>query len=453
MRTSVLAEVRMSITGAMARDNAHLRIVRSSHKALRSFGSSFSWALSSNVVYYACQWGLLIVLAKLGTPADVGAYALGIAVTAPVLMFASFQQRTMVASDVREEYAFSEYITFRLASLASAMFIIWAVTVLTQTNSSSVAIILLVGTAQGMDYVSETYFGLLQRHGQLNRVSQSLILKGPLCLMSLGLAIWVTHNVLWGAVGLVIARGLVLILFDVPTAVRTCGPHRLVWSWRIQLRLLSTALPLGVIVGISGFTLNVPRYFIEYFLSKRELGIFSALASLVGAGNLVMAALASCIIVELAKAWVADDQRSFRSLFQRFLCVSALVGTAGIVIALLAGNKVLNVLFRPEYAGNAGVLARIMAAGALGYVVCVQGYTMTAARKLLPQIPALLGSAVVTGLSCWTLIPKRGLNGAAESWILGSLFLVVCNSFLLVILSHGRRSGQNTMLCTALERE
>jgi len=271
--------------------------------------------------------------------------------------------------------------------------------------------------------------------------------------MSLGLAIWVTHNVLWGAVGLVIARGLVLILFDVPTAVRTCGPHRLVWSWRIQLRLLSTALPLGVIVGISGFTLNVPRYFIEYFLSKRELGIFSALASLVGAGNLVMAALASCIIVELAKAWVADDQRSFRSLVQRFLCVSALVGTAGIVIALLAGNKVLNVLFRPEYAGNAGVLARIMAAGALGYVVCVQGYTMTAARKLLPQIPALLGSAVVTGLSCWTLIPKRGLNGAAESWILGSLFLVVCNSFLLVILSHGRRSGQNTMLCTALERE
>jgi O-antigen/teichoic acid export membrane protein len=451
-----MAAAPMSITGAMAHRSVFLLIAEYGRRALGFFGREFSWALSSNVIYYACQWGLVVVLAKLGTPADVGAYALGIAVTAPILMFASFQQRNLVASDVREEYSFNEYITFRVVSLAVAMLLVCGISTFTQTTLSNVLIIILVGLALTSEYVSETYFGLLQKHSRLDRVSLSLALKGPLCLISVGLIMWATHNVLWAAVALVLTRFLVLFCFDVPSARLAFGPHWLAWNWRTQQKLFLTALPLGVIVGLGGFTLNIPRYFIEYFLSKQDLGIFSALASLIGAGNLVMAALASCIIVEMAKAWARHDGRAYRSLFLRFLGVSALIGTAGVVLALVGGARLLSVLFRPEYAGNAGVLARIMAAGALGYVVCAQGYTLTAARKLLHQIPALVGSAAVTGLSCWILIPKRGLTGAAESWMLGSLFLLACNAVLLARMKVEMdrvAAWKGQKLATAFERE
>ncbi|MGI8856402.1 MAG: hypothetical protein ACR2JW_11675, partial [Thermomicrobiales bacterium] len=52
----------------------------------RSLRANFSWTFVGNVVYAACQWGMLVVLAKLGSPEVVGQFALGLAITAPVIM-------------------------------------------------------------------------------------------------------------------------------------------------------------------------------------------------------------------------------------------------------------------------------------------------------------------------------------------------------------------------------
>ena len=394
-------------------------------------GHEFGWALSSNIVYSMCQWGFVVVLAKLGTPADVGAYALGLAVTSPILMFANCQGRNLVASDVRDEYLFGEHLSFRIVSLTLALLVLCAVIALTQSSLTSASVILLVGLGQCFDYSSETYFGLLQKHGRLDRVSLSLMLKGPLCLLLLGALMYATRNVLWSVAGLAIGRLLVLCCVDARSALTIAGPYRLVWHQATLRKLFVTALPLGVISGLCAVNLNIPRYFIEGDLSKRDLGIFSALASLVGAGNLVMAALASCSIVGLAKAWASRDTPMYRSLSLKLLGVSAIMGSVGVLIAFSVGNRVLALLFRPDYAGSAGVFARIMVAGAVGYVVSAQGYAMTAARKFAQQVPILIGAAAVTTLSSWYLVPRRGLVGAAEAWMLGSLFLFACNLALM----------------------
>jgi len=46
---------------------------------------NFSWTLLGNVVYAGCQWAMLVVLAKLGTPEMVGQFAL--VVTAPIVLY------------------------------------------------------------------------------------------------------------------------------------------------------------------------------------------------------------------------------------------------------------------------------------------------------------------------------------------------------------------------------
>ena len=398
-------------------------------------GRDFTWALSGNVVYSFCQWAFVVVLAKLGTAEDVGAYALGLAITSPILMFANFQARNLVASDIRDEYSFGEYLSFRIASLALALLVVCGLIFFTRSSRPVGAIIFLVGLGQSFDYASETYFGLMQKHDRLDRVAQSLMLKGPLCLLLLTVAMLVTHNVLWTVAALAVGRGLILWRFDSRNAAMIACSCRLIWKYATQTRLFVTALPLGIISGLGALNFNLPRYFIEGDLSKRDLGIFSAIASLVGAGNLVMAALASCSIVALAKAWVGRDRRRYRSLSLRLFGVSALLGGAGVLAAMVAGNQILTLLFRPEYAGSAGVFARIMLAGALGYFVSAQGYAMTAARKLLPQIPLLLGTVAVTTLCSWWLVPTRGLEGAAEAWLLGSLFQLVFSTVIMARMS------------------
>lgn len=414
----------------------------------------FRWALSGNIVYSLCQGAFVVVLAKLGSPADVGSYAFGLAITAPILMFANFQGRNLIASDVIDEYSFSEHLSFRLVSLAFAMLAIVVVIAWLKVGWVAGAVIFLIGLGQCFDYVSETYFGLLQKYNLLNKVSLSLMLKGPLCLILMSVAMSTSHSVVWAVAGLVIGRGVVLWVCDKRNAFIVAGPYRLLWRYSVQKKLFVTALPLGVISGLSALNLNIPRYFVEDVLSKRDMGIFLALASLVGAGNLVMSALASCNIVGLAKAWVARDTDKYRSLSLQFFAVSALMGSVGVLIALLAGDKILALLFRPDYASKAGVLARIMIAGALGYVVSAQGYAMTAARKLVHQIPLLMSTAAVTALFSWWLVPRRGLDGAAEAWILGSFFQLAGYTALLAYMRRRVRPlPTSETIRPALKRE
>jgi len=56
-----------------------------------SLHRNFSWAFAGNVIYCACQWGILTILAKLGSVEMVGQFALALAITTPVALFFQFQ--------------------------------------------------------------------------------------------------------------------------------------------------------------------------------------------------------------------------------------------------------------------------------------------------------------------------------------------------------------------------
>ncbi len=89
-----------------------------------SLKTNFSWTLAGNVIYAGCQWGMLVILAKLGSPEMVGRFALGLAITAPVIMFTNLQLRSIQATDARGEYLFGNYFGLRLFATAIALLII-----------------------------------------------------------------------------------------------------------------------------------------------------------------------------------------------------------------------------------------------------------------------------------------------------------------------------------------
>jgi hypothetical protein len=75
---------------------------------------NFVWTLTGNVFYAACQWGILVVLAKLGTSQMVGEFALALAITAPVVIGAGLSLRGIQATDARSQYRFGDYLLLRL---------------------------------------------------------------------------------------------------------------------------------------------------------------------------------------------------------------------------------------------------------------------------------------------------------------------------------------------------
>lgn len=118
---------------------------------------NFSWTFVGNFVYAACQWGMLVVLAKLGTPEMVGQFTLGLAVTAPVIMFTNLQLWAVLVTDAKNEYIFGDYLGLRLFMTGLALAIIIGITLVAGYRWETSLVILLVGLSKAVESISEVF--------------------------------------------------------------------------------------------------------------------------------------------------------------------------------------------------------------------------------------------------------------------------------------------------------
>ena len=385
----------------------------------RQLRIDFTHVLSGNVVYSACQWCIVLVLAKLGTAEQVGEYALGMAVSAPIVLFANLQVRTLLASDVKEEFPFGKYLAFRYVSLAIALLAVAGAAVWSAPDWRTGGIIVLVGFAQSLEYVSDTYYGLMQKQERMDRLSASLIMKGPLALAAMLVAMYLTHSVVWAMIGLALGRIVILLGWDSRLGYtrHSAWPvdARLAWNTREMRQLFLTALPLGFISMLNSLTANVPRYFIQADRGAAELGIFAAIASLLSAGNLAISAFGQAIMVPAARACARGARHQYRGFVIQAVALSALLGCGAALSAALFGRQILEHVFKPQYARHADIFAGLMAVGILMFVTSAVGYVITAARELTAQIPILAANGLAGSAVCMWAVPRYGLRGAVYS--------------------------------------
>jgi O-antigen/teichoic acid export membrane protein len=402
--------------------------------------ADFTWVLSGNALYSACQWAIVLVIAKLGSAAQLGEYALGMAVVAPIVLFANLQLRVLLASDVKDEFTFGEYLAFRLVSLGAALAAVAGVAVWMHAGSRITILIILVGVAQALEFLSETYYGWMQKHERLDRLSRSLMFKGPLALGALWAAMYATGSVLWAVLALALGRLAVLLAWDSrlgfakKSFVSKQGGDaglRLRWENGAMLRLLRLSIPLGVLSMLNSLTMTVPRYFLEAHRGSAELGIFSAIASLVTAGSLVVSAFGQSIFLPVARACATRDRSKFRGFVLQAVGLGGLLGGAAILVSALFGRQILTALFRPEYGEHADILVLVMAAGGVMFVGCGLGYVMTAARSLTAQIPLLLASVLAAAATSAWLIPGAGLRGAADALLVAAVVQLAGSAMVL----------------------
>lgn len=409
----------------------------------RSLRRNLVWSLSGDTAYAASQWAMVIVIAKLGNPEMVGQFALGLAVTAPVIIFSGLSLRVIQATDAKSEYEFGEYLALRLTTTLCALVVIPGVILIGQYRRETTLVILCIGLAKGLETISEIYYGLLQRHERMDLIATSLIIKGSLSLIALTVGLSVTGTMVGGVVGMMAAWAIVLLAYDirVGTALlrRSGGSVSVRPHWRLErlARLTWVALPLGCTLMLISLNSNVPRYFVEHYLGEQQLGIFAALAYFVLGSSIIMNAFGQTASPRLARYWSEGSLLAFRALLLKLVTFGVVLGAAGLLTALLAGRELLALLYRHEYSGQVEVFIALMAVAVISHLASALGYGLTAARIFWLQPVQLLIATSAGTVGCLLLIPSAGLAGAA--WGTG-ISLFVQFAIAMIVLVYAFRS-------------
>jgi O-antigen/teichoic acid export membrane protein len=399
---------------------------------------NFLWTLTGNVVYAACQWGILVVLAKLGTPLMVGEFALALAITAPIVIGAGLSLRSLQATDAALEYEFRDYLSLRALATGVAMLVIFWIPWFCGYGRHTTAVIFVVGLAKGFESISDIFYGWLQQHERMDRIALSGMIKGALSLIAMTILVYFSRDLLPGVCGLAAVWALILAAYDSRSVVRGSQPAPNLWRavfssppglrsflrphWNPSAlsKLILLALPLSVAAALISLSANIPRYFIEHRLGTWELGIFAAMAYPMVGGVIVASALGQSALPRLARYYANRDGRAFLYLLLKVVCLGLVLGVAGVLLIWLAGRPILLLLYRAEYGIYTTVFLWLGIGTGVSLVASLLNYGITAVRYFRAQMLVVIIVTIVTIGACAILVPTHGLLGAAVALMMAA---------------------------------
>jgi O-antigen/teichoic acid export membrane protein len=410
-----------------------------------SIGSSFAWMSAANIVYASSLWIVIILLTRVGSPELAGIFAFGLATTAPIMQVASLQLRILQSTEKMSGFTFREFLSIRGSATTIALLVILLIVSFSDFDGIKPQVVLLVGLCKAIEQLSDLVYGHFQQEERLDKVATSLVLRGVLSAVSVGVVIWQTGSLLLAITALGGTWLGVLLLLDTPRLIialrqkpesaefasQTKGERRPRGRLRSVRTITKKGLLLGLVVGFSSLLTNIPTYLVEHSQGDHLLGIFAGIAALVRVGFFIESALGHSAIPRLTRLFDTKDHRGFLHLLRKLLCFAASLGLAQVVVAVIAGRWVLEFVYGPPFGEYSSVLIIMMIASAVGYVVGFLKASCNAAKAYAQQIPLYAIAAAASILIGIPLVKAYALQGAAITITISRLIVMAGYSLYL----------------------
>ena len=371
------------------------------------------WSGVGSFVYAATQWLALAALAKLTSTFVVGQFTLGLAMVAPVYALTGLQLKAYLGTDIKNECSFGEYLGTRIVLTMVGFFAILLIAFLFVSTPSTRYVVLAVGAAKVIEYISDLTYGAFQKHQRMDVVASSLILRGVFAALLLAGVTWATNSLMLGVISLGLWWAAILFFHDLPQAAMfgSIVPQLGTNIFKIVRR----TYPMAIALALGSLTLAMPRYLLQHYYDEATVGIYSALFYIVTANVLLGAVLAQAVSPKLARVF-NENRKHYLNLLVATTAVLVSCGILLLVVTALFGKLVLATVYTEEYSHHSKVFVLLAGGGIFAGAACVLDYGLVAARYIKVRV---LISAVALSLGLFVglfLIPQLQLLGAAVSF-------------------------------------
>lgn len=378
--------------------------------------SKLTWSLFGNIIYALSQWAIVTIIAKYGSTQELGVYSLGLAVTAPIILFFNFQLGTILATDSRNEFDFKHYFGNRIINLSIAFLVILPLSFTYNDNGNTVLVIILMGLVKYFEALSDICMGFFQKKGRIDLIGKSQFYRGILTVLVVGILFVLFHNILIAVIGLLLVMILRFFLYDLKNVkhyTSTFPIFDITW-----LNLTKVALPLGFVSLINSFNTNIPRYFLEYFSGISDVGIYSALSYVLTASGMIITPVSLLVGPKLAHAYNHKSVRPIIKINSYVILFSISVFTVIILSTIFQGETILKILYGNEYSVYSKAFIIINFTIFFTSLTTFFNLNIVAARffKIQPIVNFFV--TVITFITSYYFIKYNGLLGASYALLI-----------------------------------
>ncbi|HSW77783.1 MAG TPA: hypothetical protein VLG36_03225 [Candidatus Chromulinivoraceae bacterium] len=399
-----------------------------------SIKKDYTWNTIGVLAQNAISPLLLIIVTRLNGVADSGMFSFAFAVAIIFWVISMWGGRTYQVSDVNKEFSHRSYIMVRLVLTIAAVVGAVLFSVVNHYDQTKTSLILALVLFKTVESVADAIHGVLQINDRLYVVGRSLTYKAIAGFVAFVVIDFLTHNILLGALGIVAVNVVIVLFYDLSKAKRLETidiPFSQMGSViRSAIIIMRRTWPVFIVIFLSMFSLNIPRYFIDLYHGE-EIGYFGILAMPITLIGMVMVFILQPQVVYLSKAYEQKEYVRFRKTVKKLMYITVLIGLVILVGAYVFGVPALSLFFGVNFSPYLEALMIIVVGGILNAIVSIFINIFTIIRKFKQQFYILLLTNITLGILSAVLVRSYGLTG-------GVLLFTGTNvvQLILMILSY-----------------
>jgi O-antigen/teichoic acid export membrane protein len=386
----------------------------------------------------ASRFLLSLLLARMLSPAEMGQYgllaaALAFALLVVGLEFYSYTLREMVpATPVERTRIIADQITLGAIALLVVGILVFAAILADLFPSRLAPWFLLILITE---HISLEATRILIITGRPVRAYIGVFLRGGIWVYAMAVLMFTTPSMrtletvmIWWAFGGILSIAFAAIsLSDLPwRKLRGYRP-----DWNAICAGLRTARPFMLTAGGALIISYADRFVIDRFVGREALGIYTFYSTILIGLLSLGASVSHQFLPKVIAGYTAGAEAYRRALRSFFWSLLALASGATIISGLVMG-PMLAMLGLPAYASGIWVFYAMLPGIFLRMLADVPSYALYAARSDRYLLLCNLGSALISTLLNFLLVPLLGIYGAALAGGVASAVLFFSLAFLAI---------------------
>ena len=364
----------------------------------------------------------LIIVTRINGLNNSGIFSYGFAISNIFLTVAMFGGRNFQITDEKNEFRNNLYKNFRYLTTIISVILFSLIILFFNYSTYKYLIIVLLIIVRSFESISDVYFGILQKNNKLYLVGISLFFKNLISLIVFLVTDYIFKNlyisiISWGIVNL-----LFLTLFDILKSKKVYNE-----KFEIETKykeIFTKTLYFFLFTFIATFIINIPRYFIDFYLSDEIQGIYGIIVMPATMTALLSQFILQPYIVRLSE-YNNKDINKFKESVKKLFTYTIIISIICIVLAYFVGIPVLNLIYGLNLNDYRYYLLIIMVGSSFYALNNILNVLYTIKRKTKLQFIIYLISIILSLVITFLLVKNYGLLGGVISYLVTMLIVFI----------------------------
>jgi len=385
--------------------------------------------LTATVVYYFCQWLILIIVIRIAGYSVSGEFSLVISFTNIFGLLSQYNIRSFQLSDVNNKFLPQQYSGVYVITSVLALVLFLFSLLFSGFNRNIIISCIIYMVFKLCETFTNYVFTYMQLQDKYSDIMISYCLKGFIPLIGFTGWLYFTQNLFQSLCIMSLLYISIIFFYDVKKT-HSYFPSGIVM--KDATVILKECFPITLSPLIVTFMLFLIRYSVENIYGATELGYYSAITMVIAVILTVAWAVYYVLLPIIADKYI---KRLKSDIIRIIFIVLGIIFVTTLLLFLLLrliGSLIFSFVFGVEILGYMYLLFPVIITGSMLAVMAFTSVCLIAMQKRLVMLIGMLSGAVLLSVSVIPSTRSGGMLGNIQIFTISLCLIVVVHGFFIL---------------------